>query len=445
MISRFLDSARRGYQGLPFNGSGGQYGFGGQEWSVGSLWGLSDDKKPAWQNSAVGACIGWCQAASTEPLYTVKRRVEGDPDGEPVNHPVNELLAAPNADLSWHDVLGALILSDMVEGNAYLYKERSTSGKVIGLRYLPHYTVFPQWPADGSVFISHYLVASDTGQYDVPKDDIIHIRNGIDPERTRYGCSPIKPILAEVLTDNEATTYTRAILANMGIVGALMMPKDGSVTFSDEQRKKLGAGWREKFTSGGRGGLAILSDGVDLKEFGATPEKMVLDRVRQLPTKRICAAYRLPSAVVGLSPDDPTYSNLEGYIRAAWLVALLPMLRRIAGSIWRSLEGDVTGAFRDDSLYLDVDVSGVMALQVDVNLEADRLLKLFLGNGITRAELRKGTGFSPGSGDDVFIQDILGTTDALKDELAKQLKDRMNRQRELYESIQELVGNAAEG
>ena len=65
--------------------------------------------------------------------------------------------------------------------------------------------------------------------YVLSKDDIIHYRDGIDPENDRFGLSGLSAVLREVFTDNEAATYSAAILRNMGVPSIIVTPKNPGV------------------------------------------------------------------------------------------------------------------------------------------------------------------------------------------------------------------------
>lgn len=440
MIARLLKAAAAGYRSLPWSGSGGQIGPGWFDWSLPAR--RADDNRPAWQNSAVGALIGWVAATMPEAPIVCKQAVDGDPDGQVVDHPVVNLLRQPSPHYDWVALLSGLILSDMVDGNAYLFKERSGSGKVVGLRYIPHFQIVPQFDPSGEAFITHYRLSQDNGQFDLSPADVIHIRNGIDPERPRFGMSPLRAILSEVLTDNEATIYTRSILQNMGIIGAIISAK-GDVDITPDQAVAIRDRWRAQTRGTGRGDPLVLSTPVDVLEFGATPEKMVLDKVRRVPTQRICAAYRIPPAVVSLGESDPTYSNLEGYTRLAWQACVQPMQRRFASALWHGLRWDATGEVDDPALWLEFDTSQVAALQRDLNDEARRLEGLYQAGVITRAEARRGAGYDAAPADDVYYTDLILGARALdaKAALLQEIKDRVRRNREDYERLCE--GDAA--
>lgn len=443
MIARFLKAAQAGYRALPWSGTGGQVGPGWDSWSF--LRPVEDIRLP-WHNSAVGALIGWVSATLPEAPIVCKQAVDGDPDGQVVDHPVVNLLRQPSPHYDWVALLSGLILSDMVDGNAYLFKERSASGKVVGLRYLPHFQVAPQWDGAGQSFVTHYRLTQDNGQFDLSPADVIHIRNGIDPQRPRYGMSPLKAILSEVLTDNEATIYTHAILRNMGIVGAIVSAK-GDVDITPDQAVAIRDRWRSQTRGTGRGDPLVLSTPVEVKEFGATPEKMVLEKVRKVPAQRICAAYRIPPSVVSLGETDPTYSNLEGYTRLAWQACVQPMQRRFASALWHGLRWDATGGIDDPALWLEFDVSQVAALQRDLNDEAARLEGLYQSGIITRAEARRGAGYDATSEDELYYTDLIlgaGALDA-KAALLRDVRERVRANREDYERLQaSLEGHAAD-
>ena len=141
---------------LPFNGSSAPSASG----PMGGLFGRNhvlpgatfDYKREAgelWKNSIVLSFIKFaCRVYPSARL--VVKRPSADGKFEQVDiHPILDLLAYGNADYSGDVVEQGRILSTMVDGNAYLYKERSAAGKVVGLRYIPHFMITPYWPKDG--------------------------------------------------------------------------------------------------------------------------------------------------------------------------------------------------------------------------------------------------------------------------------------------------------
>jgi phage portal protein BeeE len=65
----------------------------------------------------------------------------------------------------------------------------------------------------------------------------VHFRFGKDPNNLLRGFSPLAAVMREVYTDDQAANFTAAILKNLGIIGVIFSPKDG--TIPKEQAKKL--------------------------------------------------------------------------------------------------------------------------------------------------------------------------------------------------------------
>ena len=113
-----------------------------------------------------------------------------------------------------------------MDGNGYIYKVRDRLNRVCELWWIPHFRILPTWPADGSEYIDGYRVWLDTAVYHLPPEDVIHIRDGIDPRNERLGLSAVRANLREVCTVNNESGYTAALLKNSGVPGVAFVPDD---------------------------------------------------------------------------------------------------------------------------------------------------------------------------------------------------------------------------
>jgi hypothetical protein len=103
-----------------------------------------------WANSAVAICLDWIATNFPEADLQVGRRAGDDDHYEPVpDHPLIALLDDPNpvTTSDFYSLWYATLLSYLTDGNAYWLKERDGTGKVAGLRWLPHFAVEP-WRAN---------------------------------------------------------------------------------------------------------------------------------------------------------------------------------------------------------------------------------------------------------------------------------------------------------
>src|SRR3546814_14292914 len=78
-----------------------------------------------------------------------------------------------------------------LDGNAYWMIVRNGLGRPAELWYIPHWLIEPKWPANGSVFISHYVYSPGGGAASMEIDPaaVIHFRHGLHPHNPRKGLS----------------------------------------------------------------------------------------------------------------------------------------------------------------------------------------------------------------------------------------------------------------
>ena len=71
-------------------------------------------------------------------------------------HPLTERMRRPNPYIGDVHLIQATALSYLVSGNAYWLKARNGRGVPGEFWWVPHWTVRPKWPDDGSAFVTHY-------------------------------------------------------------------------------------------------------------------------------------------------------------------------------------------------------------------------------------------------------------------------------------------------
>jgi phage portal protein BeeE len=246
----------------------------------------------------------------------------------------------------------------------------------------------------------------DGKDYFLPLQDVIHFRAGIPhPQNPRKGLSPLAAVLREVCADNEAATFSAALLRNMGIPGVIISPSKEEVHFSPEQHEKLLALWSSKFKGDRRGEPLVAPIPLQITSPGFSPEQLVLDSVRRIPEERITAALGISSIVVGLGAglDRSTYSNYKEAREAAYESNIIPTQRMLANQLTRYLLPEF-GMNSGERLYFDV--SEVKGLREDQDALHRRVVQGYQGGVITRAEARSALGWPVGEGDAVYVSDL---------------------------------------
>ena len=360
-------------------------------------------------SSVVVAPIKWLQRALTEPILRVRRPTGPDGQLDPVqSHPLLDLLANPNPWYDWTKLLQATIADRETDGNAYWFKVRNGIGTPIELYWLPSRLVTPK-RADGSTdFITHYEYSPKGQPIHLAVDDIVHFRQGMDPKNPLKGESPLKGLLREVFTDDEAANFTASLLRNFGVPGVIISPASGDegMWTGPEDAKRTKRMFQQSTTGDARGGAIVLTSPTRVEQFGYNPQQMDLRALRRLPEERVSAVMGIPAIVVGFGAglERSTFSNYAEAREAAYDNKVLPDCREIASEIWHQLGRD----FESDlgSAVLDFDMTNVRALQDDEDKLASRMDVGVRGGWVLVSEAREAVGLPVDDNHRIFLRPI---------------------------------------
>lgn len=346
--------------------------------------------------------IRWLQRAIVEAPF-----VALDEDGNPLDtSPVVDLLADPGPWFTSEVLLAGTVLSLVMDGNAYWLMGTDGNGDVRELNYIPHHVIEPKWPDDGKTFISHYEYSPSGRTMDLAPEDVIHFRDGVDPDNLRKGLSPAKGLLREVWTDQEAALFVGAMLKNNGIPGVVLSPKDKDWHITKEEAEAAEAKIETKYTRSGRGRPIVMSGPVDIQEFGYSPQQLDLSPLRDISEERVCAALGVPAAIVGFGAgmqQTKVGATMRELRQLAWWNAVIPLQRTIAAELNRSL-----APLLDDDAEVSFDLQKVEALRENQDSLVSRQERLYRAGIVTRSEARSAVGLESGPTDDVYLVDVVG-------------------------------------
>lgn len=341
--------------------------------------------------------IRWMQRAFMESRIAVMQ------DDEIVEgHPLPELIENPNPFYAAEHLYAGTLFSLALDGNAYWIKVMNGFGEIVELWYVPHFLIQPKWPDHGRVFISHYEYTVQGQVIPLPPEGVVHFRDGIDPQNVRKGLSPLKGLLREVWTDNEAAMFTAAMLRNSGIPGVVISPKDSSGDIDQKQAEQAEESFRYKFGGERRGNALVMNLPMDVTTLGFNPSELDLGSIRNVSEERVTAALGVPAAVVGFGAglqQTKVGATMRELRRLAWDNGVIPLQRTIAGDVKRQLLPD----FVADGETVEFDNSRVSALQEDEKERDERITNLVNGGIWTRGEGRAATGQEATEADDVFL------------------------------------------
>ena len=155
---------------------------------------MLDDIGDGSNNSAVVACLNVLATSFAEPRPMIfQDGAEGDLEVIK-NHPVAKLLERPNPFTSGNLLAHYIVTALSAHGDAFLYKNKNNDGTVIQLIPLMPDMVEPKGDEENLITEFKYSPYGGLGgnSISLKVEDIVHIRNGIDPNNHRRGFAPLK-------------------------------------------------------------------------------------------------------------------------------------------------------------------------------------------------------------------------------------------------------------
>src|SRR5919205_4526084 len=239
-------------------------------------------------SSTVMAPVLWLARTFPEAPPSLWTHIGGGREEQVYDHPMLRLLQRPNQFYTGVILWMATLIDWVVDGNGYWLKIRNGAGVVVELWWVPHWLIEPKSdPNDPSLFIAWYEYRPGWAEpIKIAPEDVVHFRFGLDGDDPRKGYSPLKSVLREVFTDDEAAAFTASLLRNMGVPGLIVSPKsDTPPPQEDIDAAKVYL--KEAFSGDRRGEPLVMAGPTDVEQFGFSPEQLVLKDIRRIPEERV--------------------------------------------------------------------------------------------------------------------------------------------------------------
>ena len=352
-------------------------------------------------NSAVVACLQTLGVSFSEASLLVKTYNQEDEMETIYNHPFELLLKRPNPYMSGDILQQYFINAIHVSGDAYILKQKNEAGQVVSLYPLMPELVTPK--GTNEELITHYEYETQKqGLSIIMRDDIIHLRLGLDPTDHKSGFSPLKSVLREIYGDESAGQLSTALLANSGVPSVIISPKDGYGPTSEEAEQIVKT-YREKVGGRNRGMPLVLSGAMSVEKMSFSPNELDIGKLRHISEERISAVLGVPAILAGLGAglERATYSN-AGQLREYFTEnKLIPLWRMIGQELSHQLLNVDFHTEQYQEAYYDF--SDVRALQQDED-DMYRRLAVGVNAGImTIAEARRAIGLDTEESDEVYL------------------------------------------
>lgn len=327
-----------------------------------------------------------------------------NPDGQEerdAKHRILRLLTRPNPHYSGALLWQATVADWNVDGNAYWITLDNRVGEPEQVWWAPAATMEPKGSEDE--FITHYVYTVNGIPRNIPVENVVHFRNRLDPENDRKGCSPLKSVLREIFTDDEAANFTAALLKNMGVPGVVLSPK-GDYVMNEDETKAAKSYVQENFGGDKRGEPLVVSGATEVSQFGFSPEQLSLKDMRRVPEERVTGVLGIPAIVAGLGAglERSTFSNFAEAREAAYEENIVPTQQILSEDVRFQL----LSKFEDDPFdwRFGFDTSRVRVLQEDNNKRSERLGQEVKDGIRTVAEARREIDLDTTPADEVYLR-----------------------------------------
>jgi len=359
---------------------------------------LIDEMGDGLGNSAVVACINVLTTSFAEPSLKVYKKIEG---GKEVirNHPMEILMQRPNEFSSGAVLAHYLVTSLAAHGDAFLLKVRNRQNQVVQL--VPLMPTYVKVRGNEKELITHYEYHAvkqknslSQDYIELPRENVVHIRQGMDPDDHRRGFSPLRSVMRELAGDEAAGQFAVALLHNMAVPGVILSPKDDTMGGpSREEADAIAQAFKSKFSGANRGAPMIMTGAMDVDIVSFTPEQLNLTALRRLPEERVSSVLGVPAILAGLGAglDAATYNNTKELREFFTEQKMIPLWSAVAAELTHQL---LHKDFEEDNYeYVAAyDLEEVRALASDKKDQVLTMNSGVQGGFVTIAEARKTLG-----------------------------------------------------
>ena len=369
--------------------------------------------------NVIMAPVQWIMRTFPEAPVAIWKTQKDGPE-KIINHPLIQRLNKPTPNYGGRTLWMATMLSWTISGNAYWLKERNPLGQIIGLRYIPHWMITPKFPADGSVYISHYEYNQGArGRQDIATKDIVHFRWGLNPRNTRLGLSPLASVLREAFADDEAANFSASMLRNMGVAGIMISP-EGDVAMGAEDAKAVKERYKELFGGDNRGEAMIMSGPTKVQQFGFDPQKMSVIGIRDVAEERVCAVLGMPAAVVGFGSglqQTKVGATMQELIKLAWLGNIIPSQELVSEELHNQLLPDFEP--KPEDFVIGFDRNNIPSLQESADKKMERLDLGVRGGWVKVSEARRAIDLPVDDEDEIYLRPGLSLFETPEEKVIK--------------------------
>ena len=242
-----------------------------------------------------------------------------------VTHPALDLIYRPNKIQTKSEFLMTTIINKKTAGDAFIYKVRNNSGKVVELWNLrPDLMTIVTDPV--RIVAEYKMTRSDGKTVTFQPDEIIHFKDYPDPLNAYNGVSALMPASIRVQTEEFATRYQRDFFLNSARPDAVLKsPKK----LLSKQKAELRKNWNRQHQGiKNSSKIGLLEGGMEYQLISLTQKDMDYIEGIKMTRDDILVAFRMTKTVLGIT-EDVNRANSEAAMYVFLSEVIVPEMRAI--------------------------------------------------------------------------------------------------------------------
>jgi HK97 family phage portal protein len=259
------------------------------------------------------------------PFKLLKEGKDGGSENA-VDHPVYRLIKTmPNEWQTSFEFREQIGLHLVITNNAYVFINRSSSGKVLEL--LPYEPQLVEVKRDGYE-ISYLVTLQDGSKLPVPKSNMWHLRG---PSWNGWqGLDGVRLMREAVGLALALEGHGSRMFSNGATVGGVLST-DANLT--PDQAKALRESWEARQTGGENAyRTAVMWGGMKWSPMATPNDSAQFIETRRFQVEEVCRAFKVMPIMVGHSDKTTTYASAEQMFLAHLRSTMGPWLTRIEQS-----------------------------------------------------------------------------------------------------------------
>jgi len=297
-------------------------------------------------------------------------------------------------DMTFEDVIEFLLTDLLTTGQSFLIKHRGVSGKLLGFYPLPSSDIEVIYVGGAAILEYRIVYTNET----IKRENVIHFKipNVLGKPQNYYsGFSPLTPAKGLLEQVKSADVSQSAMFRNGGAQG-IMFP-DGGGEFRDLKLEDLEAikdAYKSSYAGeNSRGKIAITNVPMKWINTAQSAVDMQLAQLQVINLRRICALFKIPSALLN-DTEKSTFNNVQEAYKKLYIDAVIPNFNRIIYRLNLQIQNDedfqkILGSDYK-AYYFELDQSTIEVLQKDKAQMVDWMKR---SEVFTDNEIREAVGY----------------------------------------------------